>query len=408
MEIYHSIYYDQLKRDLVQKSGVSMTSFSDTVLLSAHMEAAKYSISAHTLARFFGFLPRRKLYPSTLRILCNYLGFEHFESYRNFVKQTHSRSLFATNGLFENESYSLQSFEMAIQLMDLNEIQEHLDCIDFTHERIEEIAHLTGFLVRNSAQQNRLLELLIQTSNGRRLFFERFVDEDDPNGYFSSALQKHYFKEAKSGNSKLFYNCYLIANASYHHKKINEDWLKAVRKEMHKIDYRQLHFHEVSRVFETQILIDFQRGGYSQNSLTSIQDEILIVIQSMNNHAKSWVLARVMKALAFSNQLSLAMQNNDFYKVLVDVHKKNNVTSIGELMVQLVFSRYAEKESKELSVPMTLKSQYFQNEYNTRLSTEAATKYLFALPEEQRKLASSLYSFSMKTGTSWVMNLIKN
>ena len=92
----------------------------------------------------------------------------------------------------------------------------------------------------------------------------------------------------------------------------------------------------------------------------------------------------------------------------MDVHKKSDVSSIGELIVQLVFSRYAEKESNELTVPMTLKSHYFQNEYNTRLSTEAATKYLFGLPEEQQKLASSLHSFSMKTGTAWVMNVIKN
>jgi len=406
MEIYQSIYYDQLKRDLVQKSGVSMTSFSDTVLLAAHMEAAKYSISAHTLARFFGFLPSRKLYPSTLKIICNYLGFEHFEAYRNFVQQTRSRSLFSTNGLFENESYSSQSFEMAIQLMDLNEIQEHLNCIDFTHEKIEEIAHLTGFLVRNSAQQNRLLELLIQTSNGRRLFFERFVDEDDPNDYFSLALQKYYFKEAKSSNNKLFYNCYLIANASYHRKKINEDWVSAVKKEMNKIDYGQLHFHELSRVFETQILIDFQRGGFSRNAITTIQDEVLIVMRSMDNHAQAWVLARLLKALAFSKQLSYAMQNSDFYKVLVDVHKKSDVSSIGELIVQLVFSRYAEKESNELKVPMTLKSHYFQNEYNTRLSTEAATKYFYAKPDEQEKTLSILQNFSQKTGTSWVLNVI--
>ena len=408
MEIFDSIYYDQLKSDLVRKSGVSMTSFSDTVLLAALMEAAKYSISAHTLARFFGFLPSRKLYPSTLQIICNYLGFEHFEAYRNFVQQTHSRSLFASNGLFENESYSSQSFEMAIQLMDLNEIQEHLDCIDFAHEKIEEIAHLTGFLVRNSAQQNRLLDLLMQTPKGRRLFFERFVDEDDSNDYFSLALQKYYFKKAKSSNSKLFYYCYLIANASYHHKKINEDWVSAVKKEMHKIDYAQLHFHEVSRLFETQILINFQSVGFSRNALTTIQDEVLIVMRSMDNHAQAWVLARLLKALAFSKQLSYAMQNNDFYKTLVDVHKKSDVSSIGELIVQLVFSRYAEKESNELTVPMTLKSHYFQNEYNTRLSTEAATKYLFGLPEEQQKLASSLHSFSMKTGTAWVMNVIKN
>jgi len=128
----------------------------------------------------------------------------------------------------------------------------------------------------------------------------------------------------------------------------------------------------------------------------------------MSNHAKAWVLARVLKALAFSNQLSKAMQNNDFYKALVDVHKENDVTSIGELIVQLVFSRYARKESNELSVPRTLKSHYFQNEYNTRLSTEAATKYFYAKSDEQEKTLSLLQIFSQKTGTSWVLNVINN
>jgi len=116
----------------------------------------------------------------------------------------------------------------------------------------------------------------------------------------------------------------------------------------------------------------------------------------------------LLKALAFSKQLYYAMQNSDFYKVLVDVHKKSDVSSIGELIVQLVFSRYAEKESNELTVPMTLKSHYFQNEYNTRLSTEAATKYFYARPDEQEKTRLLLQNFSQKTGTSWVLNVINH
>lgn len=408
MEIFDSIYYDQLKRDLVRKSGVSMSSFSDSLLLSAAMDAAKHSVSAHTLARFFGFLPQRKMYPNTLRIICNYLGFEHVEAYRNFVQQTHSRSLFASNGLFENESYSSQSFEMAIQLMDLNEIQDHLDCIDFAHEKIEEIAHLTGFLVRNSIQQDTLLELFTQTSNGRRLYYERFVDEDDSNGYFSSAIQKHYSTWATNSNNRLFYFCYLIANASYQNKPVAIEWIKVRKKEMLNLDFTQLHFHEVSRVFETQILVDFHAGVLSRKSLVSILDEVLHVIQPMANHAKAWVLARVIKSLAFTDQLFFSMKNSDFHEAIRVVNRQTDVGSIGELILQLVFFRFSDLENREIRMPLSLKSHYFQNEYNTRLSTEAATKYLFGLPEEQEKLASAIHSFSMKTGTAWVMNVIKN
>jgi hypothetical protein len=372
------------------------------------MDTAKHTVSAHTLARFFGFLPQRKMYPNTLRIICNYLGFEHIEAYQDFIDQTHNRSLFRSNGMFQNEIYSAQSFELAVQLMDLNDVQKHLDCIDFTHEKIEDIAHLTGFLVRNSTQQDTLLELFTQTSNGRRLYYERFVDEDDPNGYFSNALQKHYSTCAKNSNSKLFYFCYLIANASYQNKPVAIEWIKARKKEKQNLDFNRMHFHEISRVFETQILVDFQAGVLSRKSLVSMLDEVLHVIQPMASNAKAWVLARVIKALAFADQLFFSMKNSDFHEAIRDVHKQTDVGSIGELIVQLIFFRFSDLEDREIRMPMSLKSHYFQNEYNTRLSAEAATKYLFGLPEEQQKIASSLHSFSMKTGTAWVMNVIKN
>ena len=149
-------------------------------------------------------------------------------------------------------------------------------------------------------------------------------------------------------------------------------------------------------------------GVLSRKSLVSMLDEVLHVIQPMASNAKAWVLARVIKALAFTGQLFFSMKNNYYLKAIRDVHKQTDVDSIGELIVQLVFFRFSDLENREIRMPLSLKSRYFQNEFNTRLSTEAATKYLFALPEEQRKLASSLHSFSMKTGTSWVMNVIKN
>jgi hypothetical protein len=406
MEFFQSIYYEQLKRDLIKKSGVSMNNFSDTLLLAAVMESAKFSVSSHTLARFFAFMPHRKLYPSTLQIICNYLGFEHFEAYRTFVEQTHNRSLLGSSGLFENGLFSQQSFELAIQLMDVKNIQDHIDCINFNHEKIEYLAHLTGFLVRNSTQQSELLNILIQSTNGRRLFYERFVDEDDSNGYFSSALQTHYLKRANTCNNRLFYFCFLIANAFYHGKKIDSDWINGLKKEQQNIDLKTLHFHEISRLYETLILLDFSLNELSKKRLVSLQDEILSVLDRLDNHGKAWVLARVLKALAFSNKLDFAMQNDQFCSCIIQVHKKADVTSIGELILQLVYYRYLAVEKNELYLPFSMQSNYFQNEYNTRLSTEVATRSLFVTEQEKKNLHNSLQLYSHKTGTAWVMNVL--
>jgi hypothetical protein len=383
-----------------------MNNFSDTLLLAAAMESAKFSVSSHTLARFFGFMPRRKLYPSTLQIICNYLGFEHFQAYRTFVEKTHNRSLLGSSGLFENGLFSPQSFELAIQLMEVKNIQDHIDCIDFSHEKIEYLAHLTGFLVRNSIQQSQLLEILINSENGRRLFYERFVDEDDPNGYFGSALQTHYLKRVNSCNNRLFYFCFLIANASYHNKIFDSDWINGLKEEQQNIDLQTLHFHEISRLYETLILLDFSVNGLSKKKLLSLQDEILSVLERLDNHRKSWVLARVLKALAFSNLLDYAMQNEQFCSCIIQAHKNAEVTSIGELIIQLVYYRYMAEEKNELHLPFSLQSNYFQNEYHTRLSTEAATRSLFGNQEEKKNFIQTLHAYTKMTGTTWVMNVL--
>jgi hypothetical protein len=406
MEFYQSIYYVQLKRDLIKKSGVAMNNFSDTLLLAAAMESAKYTISSHTLARFFDFMPRRKLYPSTLQIICNYLGFEHFEAYRTFVEHTNNRSLLGSSGLFENGLFSPQSFELAIQLMDVKNIQDHIDCINFSHEKIEYLAHLTGFLVRNSTQQSELLDILIQSTNGRRLFYERFVDEDDPNRYFSLALQTHYLKRANTTNNRLFYFCFLIANASYRNKIIDSAWINGLKKEQQNIDLQSLHFHEISRLYETLILLDFSVNELSKKRFVSLQDEILSILERHDNHGKAWILARVLKALAFTNKLDFAIQNEQFCSCIIQVHKNTDVTSIGELIIQLVYYRFMAEEKNELQLPFSLQSNYFQNEYYTRLSTEVATRSLFVTEQEKKNLHKSLQLYSHKTGTAWVMNVL--
>lgn len=48
MKFYQSVYYSMILSDLRKKSGISMRSYSDALLLCAAMESAKFSISSHT------------------------------------------------------------------------------------------------------------------------------------------------------------------------------------------------------------------------------------------------------------------------------------------------------------------------------------------------------------------------
>jgi hypothetical protein len=408
MEFYQSVYYSMILSDLRKKSGISMRSYSDALLLSAAMESAKFSISSHTLARFFGFISRRKVYPSTLQLICNYLGFDHFDAYRSYVDRTHQRSLLCDIGLFFDPLCSIQRFEIAIQLMDHQEIELHLDCINFDHEKIEKLAHLVGYLVRYSSNQKELLTLLIKTSNGRRLFFERFVDEDDPKNYFSTTLNALYLKHVTTENNRLFYYCFLIANASYHRKKIDPNWIGNFNKETVNLGISALHFHEISRVFETKILVQFHLSKHNHQKTNSILEDMLAVSAPMEMHAQAWILARVLKALAFTHQLKQSMKHETFKTFISSVYKQSKVQSMGELIVQLVYFRYIATENQEINPPLTIQSSYFQNEYHTRLSTETATRSLFCLEPEREKLHATLGTYTKTTGTSWVMNVLEN
>jgi hypothetical protein len=265
-----------------------------------------------------------------------------------------------------------------------------------------------GYLVRHSLNQKELLTLLIKTSNGRRLFFERFVDEDDPKNYFSTTLNALYLKHVTTENNRLFYYCFLIANASYHGKKIDPNWIGNFNKETVNLGISALHFHEISRVFETKILVQFHLSKHNHQKTKSILEEILAISAPMEMHAQAWILARVLKALAFTHQLNQAMKHETFKMFISFVYKQSEVQSMGELIVQLVYFRYIATENQEINPPLTIQSSYFQNEYHTRLSTETATRSLFCLEPEREKLHTTLGIYTKTTGTSWVMNVLEN
>jgi hypothetical protein len=214
-------YIPFLRENIKKQSGIPMTRFSDSYLLSELLENRGIILSAHTIARFFGLLKERKVYPSTLKLFCNYIGFDNFQEFIEHMQLKHERSLLRADTSFLGEDFTLFNFKMDLELHNSTELNRYLDALTFESTDIEDLAHCVGSSIRRTKFQNELLELFAKHPNGRRLFYERFVDEDDPNGYFSNALSKYYIKHAKLENNTIFYYTYLIANHSYQNKSIN-------------------------------------------------------------------------------------------------------------------------------------------------------------------------------------------
>lgn len=405
MKAFNTLFYDYLRSDICAHAEISMLNFSDSLLLSAKMLSAGISISSHTIARFYGFLPQRRLYPATLRSFCNYLGFNDFQEYVAFKQKNHERSLVADRRLFTNSTFSEYSFQLAFELMDELSIKNHLEALNPHHDEIEQLAHLTGFLVRRSKQQERILEMLIEQKNGRTLFYERFVDEDDPEGYYSKALKNHYLKAVQTENNRLFYFTYLISNAVYKSKPVPTEWIAEFERISFKVEYSSLHFHEISRLFEVQVLL--LKTANNSTSLNKLIDGMQLAVEGLEPHAQAWILARFLRAIAFIDKHEILFSSNELSLLLEGITAQVSIESIGELIVQLFYHlRNKEINSHGLTPPLQINSRFTDNEFTTRICTEAATRYLYAGNSEQQLLFGQLNAYCKRSGNEWIMNLL--
>ena len=74
-----SFYIGQFKRKLEVKIGFQILQFHDCRVFSAILAKEKITVSAHTLARFFGLMKENhRPYTSTLNLLSDFLGFGSF------------------------------------------------------------------------------------------------------------------------------------------------------------------------------------------------------------------------------------------------------------------------------------------------------------------------------------------
>ena len=401
-----SYYIDQLKRKLEEKIGFQILQFHDCRIFSELLSKVKITISAHTLARFFGLMKENHLpYTSTLNLFADFLGFESFAFFCNELVKSQAFSLSDRRGLSSGD-FSFTALELAIHSNDWRSMQTILESFEVTSKAYKnDMTMFLGNAVRQHAEKDDFLKALIEIENGRHLFFEAFVDEDDPGNYYSNALTKYYATTKKEIESTLFHTCFVNTKKIYLNQKVEHKDVNFIRFESLQMD--KLHFHQISRLYELKILVELSNANFN-NKMDKYIGEVLSLLPEYTAYEKSWILARIIKALAYTKSLKNALNLNEFKTAIYQTYVALNgkIDSIAELILQLTVNSYKDIFEVE-TYPLARIQEKHLNETNARIAIESATAYLFAEKQVKAILDKNLMPFSQKTGNAWVLEMLK-
>lgn len=400
-----SYYINQLKRKLEEKIDFQILQFYDCRVFSEKLGNEKISLSAHTLSRFFGLNKKNHLpYTSTLNLLSNFLGFESFAYFCNESSKFQNYLLSDCRD-FSSGGYSFTALELAILSRDWKSMQTILESFDVTSIAYKnDMAMFLGNVVRQHPEKDDFLKALVEIENGRKLFYESFVDEDDPGNYYAEALNKYYLKIKQEIGSKLFNECFVNSKKIYLNQNVALKDLNIILSDSLPID--ELHFHQISRLFEMRILIDRSDDNFIQ-IMDKYIGKVLDLLPMYETFQKSWILARVIKALAFTGKLKKSLKIEEFSAAIYQTYLELNgeIESIADLILQLTVYVHRDRFQADL-LPLVHIQKSHLNETNARIAIESATAYLFAEKQVKAILDKNLIPFSQKTGNSWIKGMI--
>lgn len=381
--------------------------FSDAKRLSLVLAQKKVFVSPHTIARLYGIIkPYRKPYKETLNGLAVFLDFTDWDDY--VANQT---TLHADPNFFLTEShdgFSQSVLELALITRDYDEVGRIIE----KYESVEinnsfySTAALIGVYLKTNNYDKQLLQVLAQSKQGHRLFYECFVDEDNANNYFSEALLDYYLPTVENPYRKLFVYGYVISQTAYKENILSQQF-DSFLQILPQLTLEECHFHEASRWFECIIIGD----GFSNK----LEETWLIILDAIvtycrDKEAVEWILVRPLKALLYFG-FQKEVMNHEGFNVLINTimtSKKHDFNSLALYILQLYWL-FKEKiiSKKQIYNPFRMPINYFHSDNVEKLAIEFATASLFASGDNKLFLDQHLETFCKENGKQWILNLIK-
>jgi calcineurin-like phosphoesterase family protein len=397
----------ELKRKLEKKSGIHLHSFSDCRRFSEVLDNHGIHIAAMTLSRCFGITKsEHRPFLSTLDLLSSYLDFQSFNHFRKETDDVIKFALDHPDIQFQTGEYGYSALELALQVNDWETALSLIESFDAQHSSQLDFIWFLGEQVRKKEDKDEFLDLLAHTKNGKKYFYESFVDEDDTSHYFSTALQKYYKPQAKSIGDNLFVQAYLDSKRIYKGlemgKKLPEIYLESYAI-MH-----ELHYQQISRLFEMRILNEF-RGLNRFSEMEKIVDELLPLIANKYWRDQNWMLMRSVKALVFSGHFKLFMQHHkELKKQLIQQFRYCEGTMLSSADLALQFVIHASPEFKDIiQLPPTRLRHPIYNEQKARIAIESATATLYTNSALRKSLMKNLQTFAAGNEHCWVTKLLQ-
>lgn len=185
-----------LKKEIEQTFGRKISSYRDCIQLVEDIyQKTELNVNVNTIRRFFG-LVRTNYSPShsTLAIFSKYCGFGSIDELQNI-------SIAPTT---ENDINKEEVFHYLVSLF------KNIPVSEAYVSAFEPVVHQTIiFLERNPSLIDRFQREIATTRAGQYYYYERFVNMDRLNGYYSDGL-KHYLRSKNNNEAKLFVNSLLV------------------------------------------------------------------------------------------------------------------------------------------------------------------------------------------------------
>jgi hypothetical protein len=395
--------FSRLKKHIEFKAGFRIAAYADCKQLVKLLRQEKIAISALTIARVFRLSGGvKRPYTSTLDLLSRFVGFHSFSNFELESEQFSKKWLFGHD--IQTTDFSLQALELAIHECDWQTVKVLLEASN-PDVNDYEFPMFLGNAVRNHSNREAFLQALMEVDVGRVYFFDRFVDEDDPDNYFSDALDRFNEKFELEESGKLFKFCFQIAKKFYRNERFDQSpYYRLVD-----IDWKEqpVHFHLISRWYEVQVIF-LLKNNRPFSVLESTLLELTELLPRYEHPAQCWLLARPLKALIHGNMIATAMKIPELKCSVLDLQESmgNRVKSIGELIVQLVAHAIFRYEHGFI-LPKKISTTHL-NETYSRIAVESATAHLYSNKYLKNIILKNLKPFAKRTGNSWVLNLLEN
>jgi hypothetical protein len=350
MERFRTVVQDVLPYSL--KINKNILKLAELIFSTTH-----YSVSVSTLKRLF-------LYPDettpslfTLDVICKTIGFAgwsdflekenqiaDFEHYQ-IISMAHHRGY---NGFEEFKeiisrfSVSNHKYEITLVLVELAVAKKDIDTLSklFDIPKVFDVIEYNtlhyyfiqelGLIFRNSNLIADLIPYYTQHPVAQVCYIERFVDEDNLNGYYGEMIE-HYHKHKKNLEAQLFYHCLMC----------QRDIQNGISNSPH-FDFL-IHFretepvHPIPKIRRLALLIVY--FGNNKEIVDILMDEIPVLTANQNQDM-CLLLALIYCQIVFITKDQSALKKMLDYVNFKPTHHTQNINMLRNANLLKIYEAY--------------------------------------------------------------------